>query len=55
MVEAIGLPCNKLCTYCWNGKGGRVREMNEEERQKSGEKMFCNYAGTPPKSPAGDL
>ncbi len=20
LVEAIGLPCDKLCTYCWNGK-----------------------------------
>ena len=22
MVEAIGLPREKLCTYCWNGKEG---------------------------------
>lgn len=22
MVESIGLPAHKLCTYCWNGKGG---------------------------------
>jgi amidophosphoribosyltransferase len=22
MIDAIGLPCEKLCTYCWNGKGG---------------------------------
>jgi amidophosphoribosyltransferase len=21
MVEAIGLPKDKLCTYCWDGKG----------------------------------
>ncbi len=20
MIEAIGLPCDKLCTYCWNGR-----------------------------------
>ena len=20
LVEAIGLPAEKLCTYCWNGK-----------------------------------
>ena len=21
MIEAIGLPKDKLCTYCWDGKG----------------------------------
>jgi amidophosphoribosyltransferase len=21
MIDAIGLPAEKLCTYCWNGKG----------------------------------
>lgn len=21
IVEAIGLPADELCTYCWNGKG----------------------------------
>ena len=21
VIEAIGLPEDKLCTYCWNGKG----------------------------------
>jgi len=21
LIEAIGLPKCKLCTYCWNGKG----------------------------------
>jgi amidophosphoribosyltransferase len=20
MLEAVGLPADKLCTYCWNGK-----------------------------------
>ena len=20
MIEAIGLPADKICTYCWNGK-----------------------------------
>ena len=21
MIEAIGLPACKVCTYCWNGRG----------------------------------
>ena len=21
MIEAIGLPCDRLCTYCWDGEG----------------------------------
>ena len=31
MVEAIGLPREKLCTYCWNGES--LYELEERDRQ----------------------
>jgi len=35
LVKAIGLPKEKLCTYCWDGKGLIISLETEEEEQIS--------------------
>jgi len=34
MVEAIGLPREKLCTYCWNGESLYERQATEDSRKE---------------------
>ncbi|MBW2981675.1 amidophosphoribosyltransferase [Candidatus Woesearchaeota archaeon] len=39
MVEAIGLPRNKLCTYCWTGKEVQKRLRNKTLLEKVKDKV----------------
>ena len=32
MIEAIGLPEENLCTYCWNGKGNGCKDCKKAEK-----------------------
>jgi len=32
MVAAIGLPREKLCTYCWNGESARTDDRARDSR-----------------------
>jgi amidophosphoribosyltransferase len=36
LVEAIGLPKEKLCTYCWDGETGNGRPVKPARKAKSG-------------------